>query len=151
VLHRKEKPVKAASTILAWSLGGHVLVKFAFFAMPYRRRRAQLDRAYGSALSATTTSDRVLLLMVAALAVVLFLAGVNPVSFLIGIWIGATLIQTYFHRYHAPLAPEQAPPPPVGPIKLMSYAIQANPWRPWPQIATLTIVILASFIALATR
>ncbi|HET9103789.1 MAG TPA: hypothetical protein VFN55_10590 [Solirubrobacteraceae bacterium] len=143
--------MNTAATILAWSLGAHVLIKFAFFAMPYQRRRAELDRAYGSALSATTTSDWVLLLIVVALAVVLFLAGVHPVSFLIGIWIGATLIQTYFHRYHAPLGPEQAPPPPVGPIKLMSYAIQANPWRPWPQITILAILILASFIALAVR
>lgn len=143
--------MKTVATILAWSLGGHVLVKFAFFAMPYRRRRAALDRAYGNQLSATATSDWVLLVIVVALAVVLFLAGVNPVSFLTGIWIGATLIQTYFHRYHAPLAPETAPRPPVGPIKLMSYAIQASPWRPWPQIATLTVLVLASFVALATH
>jgi hypothetical protein len=91
--------MKTAATILAWALGAHVLVKFAFFAMPYRRRRAALDRAYGNELSATATSDWVLMLIVVALGVVLFLGGVNAVSFLTGIWIGATLIQTYFHRY----------------------------------------------------
>lgn len=143
--------MKTAVTILAWALGAHILLKFAFFAAPYQRRRAALDRAYGDQLSATGTSDWVLLLAVAALSVILFLAGVNASSFVIGMWIGATLIQTYFHRYHAPLAPAQAPRPPVGPIKLMSYAIQANPWRPWPQLVALTILILASFVALAAR
>lgn len=143
--------MKTVVTVLAWSVGVHILVKFAFFAMPYRRRRAALDRAYRNRLSATASSDRVLLLMVTVLAVILFLAGVQAVSFLIGIWIGATLIQTYFHRYGVPLAPEHAPTPPAGPIKLMSYAIQASPWRPWPQITALTMLILASFIALATR
>jgi hypothetical protein len=127
-----------------------VLVKFAFFAMPYQRRRASLDRAYGNQLSATATSDGVLLLIVAAVAIVVFLAGVKAVSFLAGLWIGGTLIQTYFHRYHEPLGPDQAPGPPVGPIKLMSYGIQANPWRPWPQLAAFTILVVASFIALAS-
>ncbi|HEX8977843.1 MAG TPA: hypothetical protein VF781_15160 [Solirubrobacteraceae bacterium] len=142
--------MKTLATVLAWSVGVHILIKFAFFAMPYHRRRVALDRAYGNGLSATATSDRVLLLMVVVLAVILFLARVHAVSFLIGIWIGATLIQTYFHRYHEPLGPEHAPTPPAGPIKLMSYAIQANPWRPWPQITALAVLVLASFVALAT-
>ncbi|MBV8957087.1 MAG: hypothetical protein JO153_10950 [Solirubrobacterales bacterium] len=142
--------MRTAATILAWSMGVHVLVKFTFFALPYARRRAALDRAYSNQLSATAASDRVLLLIVVVLAVILFLAGVNAVSFLTGLWIGATLIQTYFHRYDEPLAPGQAPLPPAGPIKLMSYAIQADPWRPWPQIAALTVLILASFVALVT-
>lgn len=142
--------MKTTVTVLAVLLGAHVLVKFAFFTLPYRRRRAALDRAYGNDLSATATSDRVSLVVVAALAIILFLAGVNAGSFLIGLWIGATLIQLYFHRFHEPLAPRQAPAPPAGPIKLMSYAIQATPWRPWPEIAALTILIVASFIALAT-
>jgi hypothetical protein len=32
----------------------------------------------------------------------------------------------------------------------MSYGIQANPWRPWPQLAAFTILVVASFIALAS-
>lgn len=52
--------------------------------------------------------------------------------------------------YHEPLPPDRAPAPPVGPIKLISYAIQASPWRPWPQIAILIVLILAAFVALAT-
>jgi hypothetical protein len=66
-------PAADRATVLAWAVGAHILVKFAFFAMPYRRRRAALDRAYGNRLSATESSDRVLLLVVAE-AVILFLA-----------------------------------------------------------------------------
>ena len=140
-----------AATVLALLLGLHILIKFAFFWWPYPRRRAALDRTYGTKLSATATSNAFLLLVVALLAIVLFVAGVAPVSFLIGLWIGATLIQLYFHRFDQPLAPDQAPPPPAGPIKLMSYAIQADPWRPRLEMAALAILVIASFVALAVR
>jgi hypothetical protein len=40
--------LKSAATIIAIALGAHILLKFAFFAAPYRRRRAALDRACGN-------------------------------------------------------------------------------------------------------
>lgn len=139
------------ATVLAVLLGLHILVKFAFFALPYPRRRAALDRSYGTKLSATATADVVSLVVVAGLAVVVFADGVAPVSFLIGLWIGATLIQLYFHRFHEPLAEDRAPSPPAGPIKVMSYAIQADPWRPRVEMAALALLVVASFVSLATR
>lgn len=82
-----------ATTILALLLGVHILVKFAFFALPYARRRAALDRSYGDKPSATSTSDWVLLGFTAAVAAVLLWRGADAASFLGGLWIGATLIQ----------------------------------------------------------
>jgi hypothetical protein len=136
--------------VLAALVGVHVLLKFTFFLLPYERRRAALDKAYaGGKLTATATSDAVSLAFCAVLVIVVFITGVSAVSFLIGLWVGATLIQLYFHRYWQPLDPDKAPPPPSGPIKLMSYAIEARPWKPWPEIAALCVLVIAGLVALA--
>lgn len=113
------------------------ITKFAFFALPYRRRRAALDKSYGSKPSATSTSDVVVLVFTVAVSALLLLRRVEAVSFLGGLWIGATLIQLYFHRFGEPVPPDRAAPPETSPRKEMSYAIQASPWRPWPQMAVL--------------
>ena len=136
------------TTAVAALLGIHALVKFVFFALPYRKRRAALDKSYGGKASATTTSDRVLLGFAIALAAVVLWRGIDAVSFLGGIWIGATLIQLYFHEFHVPVAPERAAPEPVSPIKTMSYAIQESPWRPWPELLMLTVLICFSLVLL---
>ena len=111
-------------------LGVHVLAKFAFFfVLPYARRRAALDRAYGDRPTATRISDLVLLVLTIVVAALLAWRAADPVAVLGGFWIGGTLVQLYFHRFHVPLAPDHAPPPVVSPIKTMSYAIQAAPGR----------------------
>jgi hypothetical protein len=51
--------------------------------------------------------------------------------------------------FHAPLAPERAPPPVVSPIKMMSYAIQDSPWRPWREMLTLAALIIGSLVLIA--
>ena len=137
------------TTVLVGLLGVHALAKFVFFALPYRRRRAALDKSYGDKPSATTTSDTVMVLFTIALAGLLLWRGVEAVSFLGGVWIGATLIQLYFHEFHAPVAQDRAAPPVVSPIKSMSYAIQDSPWRPWRELLTLTVVICWSLALLA--
>lgn len=141
--------MQSAVVVVAVVSGLHALVKFAFFLLPYRRRRADLDRAYGDRLSATRAADRVSLLVVVAAAVTLFVAGVHVPSFLIGLWCGATLIQLYFHAFHEPLDRATAPSGPAGPIRTMSYAIQASPWRPWPEVAVYTGLVVAALVALA--
>ena len=128
------------TTVLVGLLGVHALAKFVFFTLPYRRRRAALDKSYGDKPSATITSDTVMLLFTIALTGLLWWRGVEAVSFLGGVWIGATLIQLYFHEFHAPVAQDRAAPPVVSPIKSMSYAIQDSPWRPWRELLTLTVV-----------
>jgi hypothetical protein len=129
------------TTVLVALLGIHALAKFVFFTLPYRRRRAALDKSYGAEPSATTTSDTLVLLFTIVVAVLLLCRGVEAVSFLGGLWVGATLIQLYFHEFHAPVPAERAAPPRVSPIKEMSYAIQASPWRPWRELLTLTVLI----------
>ena len=74
-------------------LGVHIIVKFAFFALPYRSRRNALDKSYGPKPSATSTFDVVVLILTVALSGLLLWRGVEAVSFLGGLWIGATLIQ----------------------------------------------------------
>jgi heme/copper-type cytochrome/quinol oxidase subunit 2 len=132
------------ATVVVVVLGIHVITKFAFFALPYRRRRALLDKQYGDKASATTRSDLVLMVFTVMVAALLFWRGVEAVSFLGGLWIGATLIQLYFHQFHRPVPPQRAAPPQTSPLKEMSYAIQDAPWRPWPQLLTLTVLVVFS-------
>lgn len=134
------------ASIVVAVLDIHILVKFAFFALPYRRRRAMLDKQYGDRPSATAVSDWVLMAFTVALAALLLWRGIEAASFLGGLWIGATLIQLYFHRFHRPVSPERAAPPPASPLKEMSYAIQDAPWRPWPQLLTLTVLVAFSLV-----
>jgi hypothetical protein len=136
------------TTVLVGLLGVQALAKFVFFTLPYRRRRAALDKSYGDKPSATITSDTVMLLFTIALTGLLLWRGIEAVSFLGGVWIGATLIQLYFHEFHAPVAQDRAAPPVVSPIKSMSYAIQDSPWRPWRELLTLTVVICWSLALL---
>lgn len=122
------------------------LLKPAFFAvLPYPKRRVMLDRSYAGRRSATGRSDLVLLLFCLVLVALLARRGAEPVSFLTGLLVGMTLIQVYFHRYSAPLADDEAPPPPASPIKTMSYAIQAAPGRGWVELAIIAVLLLWSF------
>ncbi|SPM42531.1 hypothetical protein BN971_00613 [Mycobacterium numidiamassiliense] len=138
--------LNTVTSIVVAVLGIHIVDKFAFFALPYRRRRAMLDKQYGDKPSATTVSDWVLMAFTVALAALLLWRGVQAASFLGGLWIGATLIQLYFHRFHRPVAPDRAAPPQTSPLKEMSYAIQDAPWRPWPQLLTLTVLVVFGLV-----
>jgi hypothetical protein len=134
------------TTVVVALLGVHIVVKFAFFALPYTKRRAALDRSYGGKPSATSTSDWIVLGFTVILSALLLWRGVEAVSFLAGLWIGATLIQLYFHRFHEPVPAEDAAPPETSPLKEMSYAIQASPWRPWPQMLVLAVLVVWSLV-----
>lgn len=137
--------VETIAKVLVTVLGVHTLLKFAFFfVLPYSKRRAALDRAYGDKPSATTKSDPVLLAIAVAASGVLFWSSVDLVSLLGGFWVGATFVQLFFHRFHVPLPADKAAPPVVSPLKAMSYAIQEKPARAWPEM-----VAMASFVALA--
>ncbi|MGA9374544.1 MAG: hypothetical protein WBV64_05865 [Mycobacterium sp.] len=137
------------TTVVVALLGVHIVAKFAFFALPYRRRRVALDKSYGDKPSATATSDWILLGFTVVLSALLLWRGVEAISFLGGLWIGATLIQLYFHRFHHPVPPEQAAPPQTSPLKEMSYAIQAAPWRPWPQMLILLVLVAWNLVLIA--
>jgi hypothetical protein len=80
------------------------------------------------------------------LSVLLLWRGVEAVSFLGGLWIGATLIQLYFRRFHTPVPSDRSAPPQTSPLKEMSYAIQSAPWRPWPQMLVLAVLVVWSLV-----
>ena len=67
--------LSTATTVVVALLGVHVIAKFSFFALPYRRRRAALDKSYGDKPSATTTSDFVVLIFTVALSALLLWRG----------------------------------------------------------------------------
>ena len=129
-------------TVVIALLGVHIIAKFAFFALPYHKRRAALDKSYGKKPSATSTSDWVMLAVTVTLSGLLLWRGIEAVSFLGGLWIGATLIQLYFHRFHTPVPADRAAPAQTSPLKEMSYAIQSAPWRPWPQMLLLAVLVM---------
>src|ERR1700758_1958912 len=93
------------------------LIKFyVFFFVKYETRRKQLDKSYGDKTSATKVFDNVILLILGLLITLLFLSdSMEYLSFITGLYIGATLIQIYFHRFSDPLPEDKAPKPPISP------------------------------------
>jgi hypothetical protein len=130
--------------ILLLILSIHAVLKPLFFyILKYDVRRKQLDKSYGNKASATTIFDNVILIIMLVIVILLFLShSMAYLSFLAGLYIGATLIQTYFHAFSKPLPEDKAPKAPVSPIKMMSYAIQANPEKPWKQLLFISILFL---------
>lgn len=130
--------------ILLLLLSIHAILKpLFFFLLSYNVRRKQLDKSYGNKLSATKVFDNVILLVLLLLILLLFLANrMDYLSFAVGLYIGATLIQVYFHSFSKPLAEDKSPKPPTSPIKIMSYAIQANPEKPWKSLLFISVLFL---------
>jgi hypothetical protein len=62
-----------------------------------------------------------------------------------------TLIQVYFHRFSVPLSDDEAPEPPPSPIKIMSYAIQARPSRPWKELVVIACLLVWSLYGVAQQ
>jgi hypothetical protein len=129
------------------------LIKFyIFFFVKYEIRRKQLDKSYGEKASATKGFDNVILVILALLISLLFLSHkMEYLSFITGLYIGATLIQIYFHRFSEPLPEDKAPKPPISPIKMMSYGIQAFPKKPWKELLFLTIIFLWGIYMLLSK
>jgi hypothetical protein len=130
----------------------YALVKFFdFFYSSYDRRIAGLRSAYQEGGHAIKLFDNVILVVMALFVVLLFASGMEYLSFITGLLVGMTLIQVYFHRFIDPLPPDKAPKPPVSAIKLMSYAIQANPEKAWRELLFMTVLLLWGLYMLLTR
>ena len=56
------------------------------------------------------------------------------------------LIQLYFHSFSEPLKPEHFPEPPVSPIKIMSYGIEASPGKAWRELLIMTVIFYMGII-----
>ena len=135
--------------VLLALFSAYALLKFAvFFGLSYSRRRAMLDRAYGAKASATKASDIGLLILVILLIVLLYVRGIEHVSFVTGLLVGMTLIQLYFHQFSRPLSESERPTAPASPIKTMSYAIQARPARPWKELLIIAVLLVLSMYSI---
>ena len=129
------------------------LIKFfVFFFIKYDTRRKMLDSSYKDKTSATKVSDIFLLIMVLLLLGFLFLSGSTEyISFTTGLLVGMVLIQLYFHSFSEPLPPEKSPKSPVSPIKIMSYAIEANPGKAWIELLIMTLIFIWALYMLLSQ
>jgi len=129
------------------------LVKFLFFFfVKYDTRRNLLDKSYKGKASATGVQDIFLLIMVLIIIGLLFISGQTEyISFISGLLAGMVLIQLYFHSFSETLSEENSPEPPASPIKIMSYAIEANPGRAWKELIIMTIIFIWALYMLLTQ
>jgi hypothetical protein len=129
------------------------LIKFfVFFFVKYDTRRKLLDSSYNGKTTATKISDIFLLSMVILLLIFLYLSGrTEYLSFTTGLLVGMVLIQLYFHSFSEPLKPEQSPEPPVSPIKIMSYGIEASPQKAWRELLIMTVIFIWALYMLLTQ
>jgi hypothetical protein len=126
------------------------LLKMAVhFFVPYQTRRKRIDAIYAGRQMALY-DDIVLLLMLMFVGLLVVAGSPAYLSFITGLVVGMTLIQVYFHRFSAPPPPQQTPAPPVTPIKLMLYAIQASPRQAWRESSIMTGLLLWALYALVT-
>ena len=95
--------------------------------------------------------DNVILIVMVIFVGLLFVAGVEYLSFTTGLLVGMTVIQVYFHRFSDPLPPEKAPEPPITALKMMSYSIQANPGKAWRELVFMTLLFVWALYMLATQ
>ena len=129
--------------LLALYITYALLKFFDFFYQSYERRIGAIRSAYANNARAIKAFDGVMLILMAVLVGLLFWSGVvEYLSFTTGLLVGSTLIQIYFHRFCEPLPADKSPEPPVSAIKLMSYAIQANPGKPWRELVFLTVLFV---------
>lgn len=126
------------------------LLKFYVqFAVSYEKRIKQIESYYRK--KSIHLIDNVLFVIMLVLVVLLIARGVDYLSLATGLVVGMTLIQTYFHRYSAPLAEDRSPPPQSAPIKHMSYAIQAEPRKSWRELLFITVLFVWLIIMIMVK
>lgn len=130
----------------------YALLKFfEFFFRNDETKRKGLRAVYSGGGRVIRVFDNVLLALMAGFVALLFMAGIEYLSFTTGLLVGMTIIQVYFHRFSDPLPPEKSPDPPVTALKMMSYSIQANPGKAWRELIFMTVLFLWALYMLATR
>ncbi len=106
---------------------------------------------YSNNARAIRIFDNVIVIVMLVVIALLFISGIEYLSFTTGLLVGMTIIQVYFHRFTDPLPPEKAPDPPVTALKLMSYSIQANPGKAWRELIIMTVLFVWALYMLVTR
>jgi len=128
--------------LLALYIAYALLKFFDFFYQGYDRRIRSIRAACENNARVLKAFDNIVLALMLLLVVLQLVSGIEYLSFTTGLLVGSTLIQIYFHRFCEPLPADKSPEPPVSPIKLMSWGIQANPEKPWPELAFLTVLFV---------
>ncbi len=131
----------------------YALLKFfEFFFRDEAAKRKGLDAVYekGGGRAVKIFDNGILILMLIFLAL-LFVGGVEYVSFTTGLLVGMTIIQVYFHRFSDPLPPEKSPAPPLTALKMLSYSVQANPGKAWRELVLMTLLFLWCLYRLVTQ
>ncbi|MEO3801538.1 hypothetical protein [Nonomuraea sp. B1E8] len=127
------------------------LIKFFnLFVVPYSFRIKRIAAIYSGGGRSVKVFDDVLLAFTVLLVAMLASAGLEHLSFITGLMVGLTLTQLLFHRFNRPLDADKAPPPPVSPIKSMSYAIQATPALAWRELIVQTALFVWALYMLVT-
>lgn len=116
------------------------LARFAIhFLLPYDKRIRQMARNYAKDHKILAVYDDTTLLVQIILVALLFVTGMHELSFLTGLFVGMSLIQVYFHRFIRPLPEDKLPESPFPPVKLLSYAIQAQPGLAWREYVLMAV------------
>lgn len=129
------------------------LAKFGMWMVaPYETRIARIASYYAGGPRKLAIADGVLLALSIALVLLLFATDMRYLSFVTGLTVGMTLIQLFFHRFNRPLPPKKSPEDsPAPPIKLMSYAIQAQPALAWREMTVITALSVWAIYMLVSR
>lgn len=141
--------MKLALEILLILYCVQALAKFAIhFLLPYDKRIRQMARNYAKDHKVIAVYDNITLLVQVVLVALLFATDMQYLSFLTGLFVGMSLVQVYFHRFIRPLPADKMPESPLPPIKLMSYAIQAQPSLAWREYLLMGAVAIWGLYAL---
>lgn len=141
--------MKLALEILLILYCVQALIRFAIhFLLPYDKRIRQMERNYAKDHKIIARYDDITLVVQLIMVALLFATDMQYLSFLTGLFVGMSLIQLYFHRFIHPLPMDKMPESPYPPVKLMSFAIQAQPNLAWREYLLITATAIWGLYAL---
>ncbi|MGB9980404.1 hypothetical protein [Methanobacterium sp.] len=147
-----ETALLALKILLVFFVVYSLIKFFFFFFVKYETRRKLLDNAYTGKMGATKIQDLFFLIIILIIIGLLFISGgMEYISFVSGLLAGMILIQLYFHSFSKQLPAEKSPEPPVSAIKMMSYAIEANPGLAWKELVIMTVLFIWALYMLLTQ
>lgn len=125
------------------------LAKFTIWLLvPYSARIRRISSYYDKDSRTISIYDTVSLLSLVLAVALLLVVGAEPISFLTGLIVGMLLIQTFFHRFDRPLAPDRSPASPAPVRKMLSFAIQDTPLLAWREMLVIAILLVGGLIGL---
>ena len=147
-----ETALMALKIVLVFFIVYSLIKFFFFFFVKYETRRKLLENAYTGKRGATKIQDLFFLAVILIIIGLLFVSGeMGYISFIAGLLAGMVLIQLYFHSFSKSLPAEKSPEPPISAIKMMSYAIEANPGLAWKELIIMTVIFIWGLYMLFTQ